>query len=148
MDSVRIDSIQYYINSYRLGDTYPILTINNFEKLINVRYPPLANVGAFDTTILVKSIKETDDSYDINLFYGIDILDGRFSIKLERIPIGYTNYNKPNGVLVKKPVFEIRSKDLNINKIFLTSDACKTTDKFLEFVYISLQDKLPNNIPF
>lgn len=145
MDSVKIDGQSYLVVKYNDGDTYPILSIENIEKLRGLQHPPVANPGSWETNIKVRSVIETDDYYTINLMYGVDILSGKISLRLHRHPIGYVT--QPDKVFTKKPVFEILTEDFDLNKILLTSNDCKTPQKFLEFVYISLQDKMPNN-PF
>jgi hypothetical protein len=145
VNSVKIDGQSYLVVKYNDGDTYPILSIENIEKLRGLQHPPIVNYGSWETNIKVRSVIETDDYYTINLMYGVDILSGRISLKLHRHPIGYVT--QPDKVFTKKPVFEILTEDFDLNKILLTSNDCKTPQKFLEFVYISLQDKMPNN-PF
>lgn len=145
MNSVKIDGQSYLVVKYNDGDTYPILSIENIEKLRGLQHPPIANPGSWETNIKVRSVIETDDYYTINLMYGVDILSGKISLRLYRHPIGYVT--QPDKVFTKKPVFEILTEDFDLNKILLTSNDCKTPQKFLEFVYISLQDKMPNN-PF
>ena len=145
MNSVKIDGQSYLVVKYNDGDTYPILSIENIEKLRGLQHPPISNPGSWETSIKVRSVIETDDYYTINLMYGVDILSGKISFRLHRHPIGYVT--QPDKVFTKKPVFEILTEDFDLNKILLTSNDCKTPQKFLEFVYISLQDKMPNN-PF
>ena len=145
MNSVKIDGQSYLVVKYNDLDTYPILYIENIEKLRGLQHPPIANTGSWETNIKVRSVIETDDYYTINLIYGVDILSGRMSFRLYRHPIGYVTQS--DKVFSKKPVFEILTEDFDLNKILLTSNDCKTPQKFLEFVYISLQDKIPNN-PF
>ena len=145
MNSVKIDGQSYLVVKYNDGDTYPILSIENIEKLRGLQHPPVANPGSWETNIKVRSVIETDDYYTINLMYGVDILSGKISLRLYRHPIGYVT--QPDKVFTKKPVFEILTEDFDLNRILLTSNDCKTPQKFLEFVYISLQDKMPNN-PF
>ncbi len=145
MNSVKIDGQSYLVVKYNDGDTYPILSIENIEKLRGLQHPPIPNPGSWETNIKVRSVIETDDYYTINLMYGVDILSGNMKFRLNRHPIGYVA--QPDKVFTKKPVFEILTEDFDLNKILLTSNDCKTPQKFLEFVYISLQDKMPNN-PF
>ena len=145
MNSVKIDGQSYLVVKYNDGDTYPILSIENIEKLRGLQHPPIPNPGSWETNIKVRSVIETDDYYTINLMYGVDILSGNMKFRLNRHPIGYVT--QPDKVFTKKPVFEILTEDFDLNKILITSNDCKTPQKFLEFVYISLQDKMPNN-PF
>ena len=145
MNSVKIDGQSYLVVKYNDGDTYPILSIENIEKLRGLQHPPIPNPGSWETNIKVRSVIETDDYYTINLMYGVDILSGNMKFRLNRHPIVYVT--QPDKVFTKKPVFEILTEDFDLNKILLTSNDCKTPQKFLEFVYISLQDKMPNN-PF
>ena len=145
MNSVKIDGQSYLVVKYNDGDTYPILSIENIEKLRGLQHPPIPNPGSWETNIKVRSVIETDDYYTINLMYGVDILSGNMKFRLNRHPIGYVT--QPDKVFTKKPVFEILTEDFDLNKILLTSNDFKTPQKFLEFVYISLQDKMPNN-PF
>lgn len=145
MNSVKIDGQSYLVVKYNDGDTYPILSIENIEKLRGLQHPPIPNPGSWETNIKVRSVIETDDYYTINLMYGVDILSGNMKFRLNRHPIGYVT--QPDKVFTKKPVFEILTEDFDLNKILLTSNDCKTPQKFLEFVYVSLQDKMPNN-PF
>lgn len=145
MDSVKIDGQSYLVVRYNDGDTYPILSIENIEKLHGLQHPPTPNVGSWETNIKVRSVIEHEQYYTIKLMYGVDILSGRMTFRLYRHPIGYVT--QPDKVFTKKPVFEILTEDFDLNKILLTSNDCKTPQKFLEFVYISLQDKMPNN-PF
>lgn len=145
MNSVKIDGQSYLVVKYNDGDTYPILSIENIEKLRGLQHPPIPNPGSWETNIKVRSVIETDDYYTINLMYGVDILSGNMKFRLHRHPIGYVTQS--DKVFSKKPVFEILTEDFDLNKILLTSNDCKTPQKFLEFVYISLQDKIPNN-PF
>jgi hypothetical protein len=145
VDSVKIEGQSYLVVKYNDGDTYPILSIENIEKLSGLQHPPISNPGSWETNIKVRSAIEHEQYYTINLMYGVDVLSGRMTFRLYRHPIGYVTQS--DKIFTKKPVFQILTEDFDIHKILLTSDDCKTPQKFLEFVYISLQDKLPNN-PF
>lgn len=143
MDSVKIDGQSYLVVKYNDLDTYPILSIENIEKLVGLQHPYIPNIGSWETNIKVHSVVSNEQYYTIGLMYGVDILSGRMSIRLYRHPIGYVIQS--DKIFTKKAVFEILTEDFDLNKILLTSDDCKTPRKFLEFVYISLEDKIQSN---
>jgi len=71
VNSVKIDGQSYLVVKYNDGDTYPILSIENIEKLRGLQHPPIPNPGSWETNIKVRSVIETDDYYTINLMYGV-----------------------------------------------------------------------------
>ncbi len=148
MSFVSIDGQNYAIVDYTEGDFIPNLIIGNIEKMIGMQYPRVTNAGNWETTIKVNNIIIKPAYYSITIFYGVDILDGRLNLRLYKDSIGYVFQWPAVGPPIRKAVFEIVTEDKSLYNSYLTSDDCKTPDKFLEFLYVSLERKMTNNNPF
>ncbi len=148
MSFVSIDGQNYAIVDYTEGDFIPNLIIGNIEKMIGMQYPHVTNTGNWETTIKVNNIIIKPAYYSITIFYGVDILDGRLNLRLYKDSIGYVFQWPAVGPPIRKAVFEIVTEDKSLYNSYLTSDDCKTPDKFLEFLYVSLERKMTNNNPF
>jgi hypothetical protein len=145
---VSIDGQNYAIVDYTEGDFIPNLIIGNIEKMVGMQYPRVTNAGNWETTIKVNNIIIKPAYYSITIFYGVDILDGRLKLRLYKDSIGYVFQWPAVGPPIRKAVFEIVTEDKSLYNSYLTSDDCKTPDKFLEFLYVSLERKMTNNNPF
>jgi hypothetical protein len=146
---VSIDGQNYAIVDYNDGDYIPILDIQNIEKMIGMQFPRVVNAGNWETVIKVQNIIfRLQPYYSITIFYGVDILDGRLPFRLYKQSIGYVFQWPAVGPPIRKAVFEIVTEDKSLYNSYLTSDDCKTPDKFLEFIYVSLERKITNNNPF
>ncbi len=148
MSFVSIDGQNYAIVDYTEGDFIPNLIIGNIEKMVGMQYPRVTNAGNWETTIKVNNIIIKPAYYSITIFYGVDILDGRLNLRLYKDSIGYVFQWPAVGPPIRKAVFEIVTEDKSLYNSYLTSDDCKTPDKFLEFLYVSLERKMTNNNPF
>ena len=148
MSFVSIDGQNYAIVDYTEGDFIPNLIIGNIEKMVGMQYPRVTNAGNWETTIKVNNIIIKPAYYSITIFYGVDILDGRLKLRLYKDSIGYVFQWPGVGPPIRKAVFEIVTEDKSLYNSYLTSDDCKTPDKFLEFLYVSLERKMTNNNPF
>ncbi len=148
MSFVSIDGQNYAIVDYTEGDFIPNLIIGNIEKMVGMQYPRVTNAGNWETTIKVNNIIIKPAYYSITIFYGVDILDGRLKLRLYKDSIGYVFQWPAVGPPIRKAVFEIVTEDKSLYNSYLTSDDCKTPDKFLEFLYVSLERKMTNNNPF
>lgn len=148
MSFVSIDGQNYAIVDYTEGDFIPNLIIGNIEKMVGMQYPRVTNAGNWETTIKVNNIITKPAYYSITIFYGVDILDGRLKLRLYKDSIGYVFQWPAVGPPIRKAVFEIVTEDKSLYNSYLTSDDCKTPDKFLEFLYVSLERKMTNNNPF
>ena len=148
MSFVSIDGQNYAIVDYNDGDYIPILDIKNIEKMVGMQYPRVVNAGNWETTIKVNNIITKPPYYSIAIFYGVDILDGILNFRLYKDSIGYVFQWPTVGPPIRKPVFEIVTEDRSLYNSYLTSDDCKSPDKFLEFIYVSLERKITNNNPF
>ena len=148
MSFVSIDGQNYAIVDYTEGDFIPNLIIGNIEKMVGMQYPRVTNAGNWETTIKVNNIIIKPAYYSITIFYGVDILDGRLKLRLYKDSIGYVFQWPVVGPPIRKAVFEIVTEDKSLYNSYLTSDDCKTPDKFLEFLYVSLERKMTNNNPF
>jgi hypothetical protein len=142
---VSIDGQNYAIVDYNDGDYIPTLDIQNIEKMIGMQYPRVINHGNWETVIKVNNISLKSAWYSISIFYGVDILDGRLNFRLYKNSVGYVFQWPAVGPPLKKAVFEIVTEDETLYNSYLTSDDCKSPEKFLEFVYVSLERKMINN---